>query len=136
MKHRDHLQYLQQYSSEHTVKGYKSTLRQFFNVIYGRSDNLSALATIYFRESRDHAADVQQFFVASKDKAPKSIQYCLSVVKTFLLENGVELRQLFWRRLRRRIKGSRALIRDRVPTNAELRQIMMHLPLSGKTRAR
>jgi hypothetical protein len=42
MKHRDHLQYLQQYSSEHTVKGYKSTLRQFFNVIYGRSDNLNA----------------------------------------------------------------------------------------------
>jgi site-specific recombinase XerD len=48
------------------------------------------------------------------------------------MENKVELSQLFWRRLRGRIRGSQAVTSDKVPTNTELRMIMSHLPINGK----
>jgi integrase len=127
-----HLHYLRQYTSKQTVKNYVSTLRSFFTALYGKCDDLDICANRYFAESRDVEADVQQFFIACKGKAPTTIQLRLSGVRTFLLENHVELPQLFWRRLRRRIKGSRPITMDKVPTNAELRQIMTHLPLNGK----
>lgn len=127
-----HLRYLSQYTSKQTVKNYISTLRSFFTAIYGECDDLDTCANQYFAEQRDVETDVQQFFIACKGKAPTTIQLRLSGVRTFLLENHVELSQLFWRRLRRRIKGSHPITMDKVPTNAELRQIMRHLPLNGK----
>jgi hypothetical protein len=48
------------------------------------------------------------------------------------MENGVELPGLFWRRLRGRKKGSRALTLDKVPSNAELRKVLNHMPIHGK----
>ncbi len=56
----------------------------------------------------------------------------LAAAKMFLLENNVELPQKFWRKLRRRTKGTRALTLDKVPSNVELRKIMMHMPIHGK----
>jgi len=68
-----------------------------------------------------------------KGKPPKTVSLCLSAVKMFLLENGVELPALFWRRLKGRRKGSRALMLDKVPSNAELRRILSHMDVKGKS---
>jgi site-specific recombinase XerD len=57
----------------------------------------------------------------------------LSNVKTFLIENDVELPQKFWRRLSRRVKGSRAATQDRVPTTQELKTILTHMPIQGQS---
>lgn len=56
----------------------------------------------------------------------------LAAVRTSLTENGVELPQLFWRRLRTRKKGTKALTMDRVPSNVELRRILTHMAIQGK----
>ncbi|MEM0172795.1 MAG: site-specific integrase [Nitrososphaeria archaeon] len=70
-------------------------------------------------------------FISLKGKPPKSVDICLTAVKMFLMENSVELPALFWRRLKGRRKGSRGLMLDKVPSNAELRQILNHMDAKG-----
>ena len=125
------LEFLDQLSGS-TASAYRSALKRFFKTILGREGDLEDLAEAYFREERDFERDVQNFFTAIKDMAPKTQRVYISILRTFLLENGVELRQVFWRRLSKRIKGSRALTEDHVPSNEDLRKIMMHLPIHGK----
>ena len=126
------LDYLKQYSSESTVRSYESALKAFFEMVYGERDGLEELAERYFQEERDYEADVQNFLVRLKGLAPMSVKLKLSAIRVFLVENGVELSQRFWKRLRSRIKGSRALTIDKVPSNAELRSIISHLPEHGR----
>jgi len=57
----------------------------------------------------------------------------LGAVRVFLSEYGIELPQRFWRRFRRRRKQpSRAIHKGRVPSNAELRRIISHMPQHGR----
>ncbi len=51
----------------------------------------------------------------------------------FLVENGAELPAIFWCRLKGRNKGSRALMLDKVPSNAELRRILSHMDAKGRS---
>ena len=117
------LDYLTTYSSKKTVESYKYGLKTFFNVIYGEG-TLESNAERYFQEKRDYEKDMQTFLAHIKERPPKTIGLLLSGVKVFLMENKVELSQLFWKRLRRRVKGSRAVTEDKVPSNVELRKIM------------
>ncbi len=126
------LDYLKQYSSTSTVKTYKSALRCFFKIVYNRGDDLEALAERYFSEERNHQEDVQNLLVNLKESAPYTVRLYLSALKIFLMENDVELNPKFWRKIRGRIKGSRALTLDKVPSNEELRRILTHLPVQGK----
>jgi len=126
------LDFLKQYESANTVRSYEASLKDFFEMIYKERDGLEDLAERYFTEKRSYEEDIQNFLVEVKGMAPKTVKLRLSAVRVFLLENGVELSQQFWRRLRGRVKGSRALTLDKVPSNVELRKIMMHLPIQGK----
>jgi integrase len=126
------LKWLETYRSQSTVRAYKWGLEQFFKVL-GFQGSLEENAREYFIQSRNYEADVEKFFASLKDKPPKSQDLCLTGVKMFLMENGVELKQLFWRKLKRRIKGSRARIQDKVPSNAELRRILSHMDVKGKS---
>jgi len=106
-------------------RGYDSKVKrvQWLDVQAGR----------YFSETRDFEKDVQDFLGSLNGCAPKTVRMKIAAVRTFLVENDVELSQKFWRRLRRKIKGSRALTLDKVPSNAELRKIVMHMPIQGKS---
>ena len=94
---------------------------------------IDKFADRYIQENRNAEEDVENFFVSIKSRPPKSVQYLLAAVKTFLIENSIELPVLFWRHLNRRKKGNRALTLDRIPSNQELKQILQHLPINGKT---
>ena len=125
------LDYLNQLSDS-TVRAYRNGLKTFFKMVYGEGGDLEKLAERYFGEKRDYEKDVQDFLVALKGYAPYTVRLRLSAIRVFLLENGVEPPQRFWRRLRGRIKGSRALTLDKVPSNKELRMIVTHMPVQGK----
>jgi integrase len=56
----------------------------------------------------------------------------ITAIRVFLVENNVELPSKFWRRISGRIKGSRPLTLDKVPSNAELKRIILHMPIHGK----
>ena len=125
------LDFLKTYNSKKTISTYKFALRTFFKVIY-REGSLEELSERYFKEQRDYEKDLQTFLAQIKDKPPKTVNLLLSATRTFLLENKVELSQLFWKRLRGRVKGSKAWTEDKVPSNIELRKIITNLPLSGR----
>lgn len=123
--------FLNEYTAKSTVKVYKTIIKKFLKTVYGEGQ-LETVASDYFRQEHDYEEDVKRFFITIKDNPPKSIQQNLSIVKMFLLENKVEFDQAFWRGLRRRFKGTRAVTVDKVPSNEELRRILLHLPLHGK----
>jgi integrase len=128
------LKWLETYSSKSTVRAYKWGLEQFFRAL-GFKGSFEENAEAYFKEKRNFEEDVKTYFIQlQKAKTPpKSVNICLTSVKMFLMENGVELPMIFWRRLKGRRKGSRALMLDKVPSNAELRRILSHMDIKGKS---
>ena len=129
------LDFLKMYSSKSTVNTYRFAIRAFLQVTYGRkieSRDLVKATDQYLAEDRDRQKDIEGFLASLQGRPPKTIRLFIAVVKIFLLENKFELPQLYWRRLRGRIKGSRALTMDKIPSNLELRKIIQHLPIQGK----
>ena len=125
--------FLKMYRSQSTVNTYRWALTKFFETVYGEDEGkLEQHAERYFSEKRNVQEDVENFFAVIKDKPPKSIRLMVAAVRTFLIENDVELTQRFWRRLRKRVRGSRALTLDKVPSNIEFRRMLMHMPVQGK----
>lgn len=105
---------------------YLSNLRAFFRVVYDLDpvktmtwNELENRAKEFFSSNRNYQADVEKFFISLKDRPPLSISSAVSIVKTLLMENDVELPVRFWRGLSRRVKGSRARTLDRIPSNDE-----------------
>ena len=126
--------FLNMYSSKSTVRAYRWSLTSFFESIYGEDEGpLEEHSEKYFEEKRSYEDDIQSFLNVIRDRPPKSVSLMLAAVRSFLIENGVELPAKFWRRLRGRVKGSRALTLDKVPSNEEFHKILMHLPVHGKS---
>ena len=125
------LKYLETYDSENTVKAYKQALNVFLSNIYGEGE-ITKLATRYLRETRNYETDLQDFLAEINGRPPTTVRLYISAVRTFLIENKVDLPQIFWRRLSRRVKGSMARTIDKVPSNIELRRIVSHMPVHGK----
>ena len=125
---------LDNYENPQTKVNMETAIIQFFKAIYNKvnSEDLEIIADKYFSEQRDYEEDVQNFLKTISSLAPLTIKLKVSNVKTFLLENDIELPQKFWRKIIRRIKGSRALTLDRIPTNKELKKLLLHLPIQGK----
>lgn len=131
------LDYLNEYSSPRTVKNIRWSLKRFFMTLYNfdkfpSNVELEELVKRYFNEERDYETDLKSFFQEIKSKPPKSIRVLISCVKTFLIENDVELSLKFWKRLNRRIRGSRSVLVDKVPSSKELRKILMLMPKQGQ----
>jgi len=126
--------FLDNYPNPSTNRNMRIAITNFFNAVYGEAkrEQLDALAERYFREERDYEEDIQKFMKSLNGAAPLTIKLKVSNVKTFLLENDIELPQKFWNKINRRIKGSRALTLDRIPTNTELKQLLLHMPIQGK----
>jgi len=127
------LEYLKTYSSKSTVTVYKWALSKFLSHVGIKEGSLEERAKAYFASNRNYQEDITFFFTSIKDLPPKSREAALAGVRVFLMENGVELPALFWRKLRGRGKGSRALMLDKVPSNTELKAILMHMDAKGKS---
>jgi integrase len=134
--------FLAVFGSLNTKRNYQAALFDFFASVYGNPNLEDAekkrawtkqKAVEYLSEKREHESDINNFVTYMIKLAPKSSRLKLTAAKMFLLESGVELPQLFWRRVGKHIKGSRALTIDKVPENSELRKIVSHMPIHGKT---
>jgi len=117
--------------SSHTTGTYRWVLKKFFSSIYGNG-KLENQVERYFSGERDYEEDVSSFFVKIRDEAPLTVINELAVVRVFLSSQDVNLPPKFWRDLRRRRKGSRALTQDRIPSHAELRSILNHMDIKGR----
>jgi len=126
------LKYLDIYESKCTVRNYKSSLRTFFNVLYGKTDPLEDLARQYLEEKRNYEEDIEALLISLKGRPPKTVRTKIGSIKVFLVENDVELNGKFWKRISGKIKGSRAWTEDKIPSQEEFRRILNHLPLPSK----
>jgi hypothetical protein len=124
-------QFLDEYPNANTRNTYRYAFRQFFASVYGAGD-VADQAEWYCTEDRDYEDDVKGFLKSLNGRPPKSVTMVLAAVKSFLVEQDVELPQKFWRWLRKRIKGSRARTVDRVPSPEELRRLLLHMSIQGK----
>lgn len=127
--------FLKTYSCELTRQQYQYIIASFLSSVNGseiKHSQLEGPSAEYFDGKRAYQTDVENYYATLSGRPPKSVQNHLAVVRTFLVENEVELPLRFWKGLNRRRKGSRALTIDRVPTTEELKRIIQHLPLNGK----
>lgn len=112
-------EFVKQYPNKSTRTNYMYSLNTFFKVIGVDADK-------YFIESRDYEKDVMTFVRYISNRPPKTIKLMVSNVRCFLEENDVEFNGKFWKKVRSRRKGSRALTEDRIPGREELRSILTH----------
>jgi integrase len=126
--------FLENYDNLGTRRNLKVAIYKYFQSLYEEAtlENLDVVAEKYFSTERDYERDLKIFLKSLNGSAPLTIKLKLSNIKNFLLENNVALTQKFWRQINRRIKGSRALTLDRIPTNSELKKILLHNPIQGK----
>ena len=126
--------FLNNYDNPGTRSNHYHAIKQFFESLYEEAtpENLDAMAEKYFNEKRDYDNDLITYMKNLNGQAPLSVKLKLSSIKTFFIENEIELPLKFWKKINRRVKGSRALTLDRIPTNSELKQILMHMPIQGK----
>jgi integrase len=123
--------FLSQYHSKKTVHVYKWALSEYFKIIYG-NNNIEENSEKYFTENRNYEEDLKNFLQAISSSPPLTVRLMIAAVKSFLIENNVELSQKFWKGLIRKIRGSRAATVDEVPSNEQLKSIIAHVPIQGK----
>jgi integrase len=125
--------FLRLYPRENTSSTYRWALAEYFKTVDGENkQTVEEKADRYFVENRNFEEDMQNFSSTISRKPPKTVRLMIAAVRSFLIENDVELSEKFWRRLMGRVRGSRALTLDKVPSNVELRRIIAHMPIQGK----
>jgi integrase len=142
------LKFLDKYTSSETVKVYRNVVRIYLSAVLGRGEiacrvrengrhevlrpELESEAVAYFSAGRDYKKDVELFLAGIKGHSPMTVRQRIAIARVYLEENGIELPRPFWRSISRRMRGTRALTIDRVPSNAELKLILQYVPLQGK----
>jgi len=130
-------EFLEMQQSKATIVGYRTSLTQYFafhNVDPDKYFDLYKKArTLTKRDEvlEKYKLDVSRYIahMRSTGVAPKSIQCKSGAIRSYLLENHIDLGRLFWKRMK--VTGQ-ALTRDRIPTKNEIRMIVNHLDLLGR----
>jgi len=128
--------FLNEYKNPNSFRNNRGALKSFFTFIYGSSNVdltvLDAQADKYFSERRDYEDDLLKFLASLDSQAPKTVSCKITGVRVFFSENDLEFSNKFWRKIKRRGKGSEALTMDKIPNNQDLRKILMHLLIGGQ----
>ena len=125
--------FLAKYEKTSTIKTFTWVLGAFAKSICGNKKDLSSKLDQYLSENRDYEKDVEQFYISLNGKPPLSKRLMISNLKTFLIDNDVELSNKFWARLKQRnSNGNRAISLDEIPEKSQLKQIFTHLNAKGK----
>lgn len=112
-------EFLENFTSPSTRKGYRSNIKNYFKFLGEDPDT-------YFDKDRNYKQDVIRFSRSLVNRPPCSQQSIMSTVKMFLSEYDVEIKDKVWRNIRNRRGGTRPIIQECVPNNAELKQILQY----------
>ena len=108
-----------------TIKQYRSRLVIYFNFLGCDPDE-------YIKDGRDYQADIKKYWKTLVKEPPGTRKGSLIAIKNFLMHYNIEFKDKYWRELRRQGKGKRPVTQDIVPTNQQLRQILMHGTIRSK----
>lgn len=103
-----------------TQKNYRWVLNQFFKELKADPDT-------YFTQGRNYKEDIESWWAVNVNSVPKTRNTKLGIIKGFFEEREeVSLPPKFFKNLRKMRKGNRASTLDRVPSKAELKNILTH----------
>ena len=109
-----------------TRRTYRTALNQFHDIA-------GVPSTDYFNNGRTYEYDVIAYYnnLKARNLAPKSIMTKVKgAVRSYLIENEVELPKRFWKRLK---ISSYPITKDRLFTKEELRMIVSHLDIAARS---
>jgi integrase len=122
MKNEPISEFLKQYSNHSTIICYRAQLKKFFQIVNKDSSD-------YFKNGKKveyYEKVINTWWDTYRTYPPKSRSQGLACIKMFHMEHGVEFKELFWRKLRRRAQGKGAITQDKIPTPEELKEILQH----------
>lgn len=124
--------FLKHYESQNTIKSYRRQIKKYFEVIDQNPNT-------YLDNGRDYRKDIEYYWNNHlRGMPPLSRTQGLTAVKMFLEEYldenifNIQLSPKFFKKLKRRAKGTRAITQDKVPTPKDLKTIISHTDCKGK----
>ncbi len=126
-------EFLSNFHSESTIRGYRCHLNQFFDVIKKDPDN-------YLKDVRkmengarldaldDYEKDVNKYWnwLIKKEFAPKTVYNGVNAVRQFLKQYRIQLDDIVWQNISRRGTGNKPITVDKPLTKEILREIFTH----------
>ncbi len=134
-------EFLSQYISDQTKKGYRSGLRAFFKLFYpelrelGRDDlnnQMDELCITYLESDRDIRNDLITFRDSLHKLAPKTRAYRITAITRYFEDNGITFPRNFIKNLNGKGSGE-AISDEHVPSNEELASLVEFMPIQAKT---
>ncbi|KXB04911.1 hypothetical protein AKJ50_01910 [candidate division MSBL1 archaeon SCGC-AAA382A13] len=116
-------EWLAQFENENTKRQYEISLKQF-------EEHVGETVKTYVEDLEwgDFWEDLQGFWKSLSDKAPKTQNNRVRVVKLFFQDHGIEIPDSEWSKFRRRrMKASRPQTQDRAGKKEEWRKIIMNM---------
>jgi integrase len=136
--------FLAKYPSAKTQQNYRNAVTAFLESVYTQQLGVSGvqfdgkgadtMSDQYVKDRRkaDPLPDVDKFLGSMTGRAPKTIRMYLSAVHMFLDHCDFDIKDRDWKRITRRVKGSRARTMDEAPTRKQLFDIISQMNKQGE----
>lgn len=111
--------------SDTTKKVYRSHLKKFFEFL-----NLDP--NTYFDSDREFWQDLRDYAETLKDRPPTSQKSIVATIKSFFVDNDVQLKPKHNKIINNIRVGSQPITEDLAPTNAQIKQILQHADVKYK----
>jgi len=128
---------LREFSSENTKKAYRHAMKKFASYIGVENKDMDSFVKNYLDQLEDEEEfidDIKGFIsYMNNDLAPKTINLYLSSVKEFFEEKTeYKIEEAEWKAIRRRqVPTAKAVSKDKILNQKELRQVVSHLDSMG-----
>ena len=118
--------FLRNFTSKATVRGYRSMLNHYFETLNIKDPNK------YVNNGRDYNDDVKTYANSIKELPPLSQKTRIACVKSFLIDNDIDVKLSTWKSINKRIPGNEPVTDNVRPTNDQLKQILTHADIKSK----
>jgi len=125
--------FLSNFTSSSTIRGYRCHLKDFFEVIDKDPDNyIIDIRRLDYNQRLDsleeYEKDIKKFWKwkIKKCSAPKTVSNATNCVKVFLKQYRIRLDDVVWENIRRRGTGNKPITQEKTMTKEILKEILIH----------
>lgn len=125
--------FLSNFTSSNTIRGYRCHLKDFFEVIGKDPDNyIIDVRRLDYNQRLDileeYEKDIKKFWKwkIKNVSAPKTVSNATNCVKVFLKQYRIQLDDIVWEDIRRRGTGNKPVTQEKPMTKEMLKEILIH----------
>jgi integrase len=125
--------FLSNFTSGSTIRGYRCHLKQFFNLINQDPDKYIVDVRRLTNDDRidaleSYEEDITKYWqwLISENRSPKTIQNAVDCIRVFLKQYRIQLDDIFWENIRRRGTGNKPVTQETPITKEMLKKILIH----------